>query len=100
MAEQPIVYKKFYNKDSQGREIRGPEPRWGGKVEEAKIQCPTCGSTNMYYSGSPDDPEELFGTAGSVRCKHCGHITDWFEALKQRKHHPTDNPREVVGGTL
>jgi len=91
MTEQPIIYKEFYNKD------RGlPEPRWGGKVEEAVIQCPTCGSTGMYYSGSPDDPEEMFGAAGDVRCKSCGHITDWFEALKQREHHLTDTPREVI----
>lgn len=88
-----ITYKEFYNKD------RGlPEPKWGGKVEEPELQCPWCGSRDMYYSGSPDDPEEMFGAAGNVRCKHCGHITDWFEALKQREHHPTETPRVVVGG--
>ncbi len=93
MAEQPIIYKKLYNKD------RGlPEPKWGSMVEGAVIQCPMCGSTDMCYSGSPDDPEEMFGGGGCVRCKHCGHITDWFEALEQREHHPTDTPREVVRG--
>ncbi|MBA7664309.1 hypothetical protein ES703_72367 [subsurface metagenome] len=91
MAEEPIVFKELYNKD------RGlPEPLWGRKVEEAEIQCPTCGSTDMCYSGSPDDPEEIFGAAGNVRCRNCGRITDWFEALKQREHHPTDTPREVI----
>lgn len=85
-----IVYKEFYNKD------RGlPEPLWGGKVEEAQVQCPTCGSTDMYYSAAPEDPEEIF--SNTVRCKHCGHITDWFEAFSQKVHHPTDTPREVMG---
>lgn len=91
MAKQPIVFKGSYNKD------RGlPEPWWGRKVEEPVIQCPTCGSTDMCYSGSPDDPEEMLGASGCVRCRNCGHITDYFEALKQREHHPTDTPREVV----
>lgn len=91
MAKQPIVFKEFYNKD------RGlPEPIWGDKVPGPVVQCPTCGSTDMYYSGSPDDPEEVLVAAGDVRCKHCGHITDWFEALKQREHHPTDTPRDVI----
>ncbi len=91
MTEQPITYKEFYNKD------RGlPEPVWGNKVPGPAIQCPTCGSTDMYYSGSPDSPEEVIAAAGDVRCKHCGHITDWFEALKQREHHPTDTPRAVI----
>ena len=92
MSEKPITYRQFYNKD------RGlPEPVWGREVEEPVVQCPTCGSTDMYYSGSPDDPEEVFKAGGCVRCKHCGHITDWFEALKQRENHPTDKPRKVVG---
>ncbi len=91
MAEQPTIYKEFYNKD------RGfPEPIWGSKVEEPVIQCPTCGSIDMFFCGGPDDPEEILGCEGSVRCKHCGHITDWFEALKQREHHPTGTPREVT----
>ena len=91
MAEQPITFREFYNKD------RGLlEPRWGGKVEDPVIQCPTCGSTDMCYSTHPDDPEGMFGAEGSVRCRNCGHITDWFEALKQREHHPTDTPRRVV----
>ena len=81
-----IIYKEFYNKD------RGlPEPRWSSRV--ASLQCPTCGSVEMYYSGSPDDPEEALGM---VRCGHCGHITDYFEASKQRENHPTGIPREVV----
>ncbi len=84
---QPAVeYKEFYNKD---REL--PEPRWSSRV--AGLQCPTCGSVEMYYSGSPDDPGEV---SEMVRCGLCGHITDYYEAFKQRKYHPTDTPREVV----
>lgn len=93
MAEEPIVFKEFYNKD---RSL--PEPKWGNKVEEPTVQCPWCNSTDMYYSGSPDDPEEVFGSVGSVRCRNCGHITDWYEAWKQRKHHSTDTQRRVVIG--
>ncbi len=70
-----ITYKKFYNKK------RGlPEPVWGCK--EYNLQCPTCGSWNMQRSGSPDDPEEILEM---VRCAHCGRITDWYEAYKQRQ---------------
>jgi len=84
-----ITYKEFYNKD------RGlPEPRWSSGV--AGLQCPTCGSQDMYYSGTPDDPEEVFS---DVRCGHCGRITDYYEAFKQRKNYPTDTPRVVVRGS-
>ncbi len=86
-----IEYKEFYNKD---RSL--PEPRWGGKVEEAKIQCPWCNSQDMYYSAHPNNPEEVF--SDPVRCKSCGHISDWFEAFKQRVQHPTDTPREIIRG--
>lgn len=83
-----ITYKELYNKD------RGlPEPKWGPFA--GGLQCPNCGSQDMYFSGSLDDPEEVLGDA--VRCGHCGAMTDWYEAHKQRKDHPTDTPREVVG---
>lgn len=94
MTEEPITYKEFYNKD------RGlPEPKWGPKMTEISpvfpLQCPTCGSQDMYASGSSDDPEEIFPHE-TVRCKHCGRIADWYEARKQTVYHPTDAPREVV----
>lgn len=50
----------------------------------------------MYSSAHPDDPEEIVGHE-TVRCGHCGQITDWYEAFQQRRSHPTDTPREVVG---
>jgi len=82
-----VTYKEFYNED------RGlPEPRWSSKV--AGLQCPTCNSVDMYYSGTPDDPEEVFS---DVRCGNCGHITDYWEAFKQRTNHPASTPREVIG---
>ena len=88
----PIVYKEFYNKD------RGlPEPVWGSKCDTyggVQLQCPNCGSKQIYYSGSPDDPEEILSE--TVRCKLCGSITDWYEAYKQGKHHPTDKPLRVI----
>jgi len=82
-----MKYKEFYNKD------RGlPEPVWG---KEAKnLQCPNCSSQELYFSGSSDDPEEILGE--TVRCKHCGRITDWYEAHKQRENHPTEEVREVI----
>lgn len=88
-----IVYKEFYNKN------RGlPEPIWGEKLPQSNCdypcQCPTCGSPDMYYSGTPDNPEEV---SSDVRCGHCGHITDYYEAFKQRIYHSTDTLREVVG---
>lgn len=92
MTLPPITYKEFYNKD------RGlPEPVWGPKLkgEWSSLQCPTCGSRNMYASASPDDPEEIFPNE-TVRCGACGHITDWYEAYKQRKYHPCTNPRKVI----
>lgn len=87
--ENVLQFKEFYNKD------RGlPEPIWGDKVED--VQCPTCGSQEMCYSGSPDDPEEMFGAGGDVRCRHCGYITDWYEAHEQKIHHSTDKVKEVM----
>lgn len=83
---------EYYNTDNQKRGL--PEPRWGAPVLTI-VQCPTCGSTDMYYSGSMDDPDEIFGEA--VRCGHCGHFTDWHEAFKQRQYHPVDTPRTVIG---
>ncbi len=82
-----ITYKGFYNKD-----VGLPEPRWSSKV--AGLQCPTCNSANMYYSGTPDDPDEVFN---NVRCGHCGRITDYHRASKQMERHPNETPREVVG---
>ena len=71
--ELALRYKEFYNKD------RGlPEPVWGERADG--LQCPNCGSQEMYFSGSPDDPEEILGE--TVRCGHCGRITDWYEACK------------------
>lgn len=49
----------------------------------------------MCFSAHPDDPEEIFPS--TVRCRNCGRITDYYEAFKQREHHLTDTPREVVG---
>lgn len=89
---EKIRYKEFYNTN------RGiPEPKWGMKMEDKDypLQCPTCGSQNMFASASSDDPEEIFPNE-TVRCGHCGHITDWYEALTQRRNHPTEIPREVV----
>lgn len=88
MKEEVIRYKATYNKD---RSL--PEPKWGSKM--AGLQCPTCGSQDMYGSGDPDDPEEVFPYE-TVRCSHCGHITDWYEAHKQRENHPTELPLEVI----
>lgn len=86
---EPITYKEFYNKD------KGlPEPEWGEKSDT--VQCPACGSRDMYLSAHPDDPEEVSGSE-TVRCGHCGAITDWYEAYKQLLYHPTDAPREVIG---
>jgi len=82
-----LYFKEFYNKD------RGlAEPVWGDKV--AGIQCPTCGSRDMCYSGSPDDPEEIL--SDNVRCMNCGRITDYYEAHERRLNHPTDKIREVM----
>ncbi len=89
-----LAYKEFYNED------RGlPEPRWGPRAiilsSVYPLQCPTCNSQDMFHSACPDDPEELF-LHETVRCGHCGHITDWFEAVKQRENHPTDKVMEVT----
>jgi len=89
----PIVFKEFYNID------RGLiEPKWGpemSNVSRIGLQCPTCGSQDIYGSASPDDPEEIFPFE-MARCGHCGHITDWYEACKQYRYHRTRTPREVV----
>jgi len=87
-----IVYKEFYNKE------RGlPEPVWGPLCSVyggVQLQCPTCGSKEIHLSGSPGDPEEIL--QDTVRCKHCGRITDWYEAYKQGKYHPTDKPTMIA----
>ena len=86
-----IAYKEFYNED---REL--PEPKWGEACSvHTTLQCPWCNSIDMYYSGSADNPEEISGD--SVRCKNCGHITDWYDAYIQGEHHLTDTVREVIG---
>jgi endogenous inhibitor of DNA gyrase (YacG/DUF329 family) len=90
-AGSTLTFKRYYNK---GRGLL--EPVWGDYVKG--LQCPTCGSKDMRFSGSPDDPEEIFGAAGMVRCTHCGRITDWYEANKQAENHPCDKPRKVVKG--
>ena len=58
-----------------------PELVWGGKA--VHLECPRCGSRNMYYSGTPSDPEEVLGEG--VRCRDCGSLTDYYEAFKRRK---------------
>lgn len=88
MEDSKLQYKEFYNKD------RGlPEPKWGHLLEG--LQCPSCGSQEMYSSAHPDDPEEIIGVE-TVRCWHCGRITDYYEASKQRQSCPTEVVREVV----
>lgn len=82
-----LRYREFYNKN------RGlPEPKWG--VRCPGLQCTWCNSQDMYFSGSPDDPEEILHE--TVRCGHCGRITDWYGAHKQRENHPTEIVLEVV----
>ncbi len=88
MSEEPIVYKRTYN---EGKDL--PEPVWG--VPMPNTQCPTCASIDMHASASPDDPTEIFGVE-TVRCFDCGHITDHFEAFKQRQNHSSDTPRNIV----
>jgi len=91
MTLPPIEYRALYNEDNEL-----PEPRWGGPCSQHfVVQCPWCGSSDMYYSGSADNPDEV--TAESVRCKYCGHITDYYEAFMQRANFTTDVVREVVG---
>lgn len=93
MTEQ-IEYKSTYN---EGRGL--PEPKWGPLMSEISpdypLQCPTCGSHDMYASAHPDDPEEIFPNS-TVRCSNCGHITDWYEALTSYEHHYTKTPRPIV----
>lgn len=87
-----VIYKEFYNKD------RGlPEPVWGspcGTHGGVQLQCPTCSSKEIYFSGSIDDPEETLGE--TVRCKRCGYITDRYEAYKQGLYHSTRELAEVI----
>ena len=86
-----IKYREFYNAE------RGlPEPKWGPRIESLyyALQCPTCGSHEMHASASPGDPEEIFSNE-TVRCKNCGSITDWYEALTQYRNHYTKTPLEV-----
>jgi len=59
-----------------------PELVWGSKVTKT-LECPECGSHNIYYSGTPADPEEILGEA--VRCGDCGWLTDYYEMFKQAK---------------
>ena len=58
-----------------------PELAWGEKA--AHLECPGCGSRNMYYSGTPSDPEEVLGEG--IRCRDCGWLTDYYEAFKRRE---------------
>jgi len=94
MTLQPIQYKRTYN---EGRGL--PEPKWGRPMSEISpdypIQCPTCGSHNMYATAHPDDPCEIFPHE-TVRCGNCGHITDWYEAVCQYEHHYTETPMAVT----
>jgi DNA-directed RNA polymerase subunit RPC12/RpoP len=81
-----IEYKHTYN---EGRGL--PEPLWGLLMSDISpkypLECPTCGSLRMFASAHPDDPEEIFPHE-TVRCRDCGHITDWREAFCQyREHH-------------
>lgn len=92
--ESIIIYKESYN---EGEGL--PEPKWGPLMSEVSpnypLQCPTCGSQDMYSSASPDDPEEIFPHE-TVRCGHCGHIADWYESCRQRIDHPTAKPMRVT----
>ena len=85
----PIVYKEFYNK---GRSM--PEPILG-TTKLNYVKCPTCSSLDVYVSAHPDDPDEMF-YGETVRCKHCGHITDWYEAHKQWRDHLGGKIRRVI----
>ena len=58
-----------------------PELEWGDKVTSHVLECPACGSHNIFYSGTPADPEEILGEA--VRCGDCGWLTDYYEMHKQ-----------------
>jgi len=72
-----LDYKEFYNKD------RGlPEPRWGQKMDN--LMCSWCASLYLSASDHPDDPEEIFPYE-TVRCRNCGHITDWYEAYQLKE---------------
>ena len=87
-----LEYVEFYNKN------RGlPEPRWGTKMSDPgfPLQCPVCNSQDLYASASPDDPWEIFPSE-TIRCAHCGRISDWYSALKQRRYHPGEEVMEVL----
>ena len=58
-----------------------PEIVWGPRVSSGDLKCPGCGSRNVYYSGTPSDPEEIFCEA--VRCGDCGWLTDYYEMYKR-----------------
>jgi len=84
-----------YNKD------RGlPEPKLGWLMSEVDpdhpLQCPACGSHEIYASAHPDDPEEILRYE-AVRCGNCGRITDWYEAFQAYQLHYTEQPRSVTG---
>ena len=58
-----------------------PYPIWGKKVPKVyDLACASCGSSSIYYSGSPADPEEIF--KDTVRCSNCGWMTDYYEDYK------------------
>jgi len=63
-------------------QIKGlPEPVWGSEVDKKfGLRCASCGSDNIYYSGSSADPEEV--SHETVRCGDCGWMTDWYEDYK------------------
>ncbi len=88
-SQSTIRYKEFYN---AGRNMA--EPQWGRKPTLDDLQCPTCGSHDMYYSAPPDSPSEV--NMDTVRCKNCGRITDWYEAFMQRKTHLLEMPLLVI----
>lgn len=84
MGQIELVYKERYN---AGRGL--PEPTWGAKVpltgpgRTTPLICPACNSSEVYFSASADDPEEIF--LEKIRCKNCGIISDFFDALKRGK---------------
>ena len=111
MTKAEMKYTEFYNEDGYL-----PEPLWGPKAGKYRcsprwlprslrdliskffgipLQCPHCNSQDIYASASPDDPCEVF-LSETVRCGHCGWITDWYEALCQRRYHPTNEIMEVA----
>ena len=57
-----------------------PPLKWGEEI--SGLECPFCGSHNIYLSGTPADPEEVMGDA--VRCGDCGWLSDHYEMYKRR----------------